>query len=396
MTHAEQIPLPEDENLTKEIPFGRPWIEDEDRAAVMNVLQGHILTHGPVCHEFEDDFVAFVQGGYAVTMSSCMAALHMCTIHLGLGPGDDVIVPAQTHVATVHAVELVGANPIFVDCELETGNIDIDLIEENITPKTKAIMLVHFAGIPTEMDRICAIADKHDLAIIEDCALAVGGFYKGKHVGLWGDMGCFSFYPVKHITTGEGGMLISKDEKTAKEIAHFRAFSVDRTHTERKIAGVYDVTGVGLNYRMSEMQAALGRVQVAKLDKILSHRKQNFTALKEQLVSIDGVRHVLDSNNPDVVNSHYCLTVILDDHLEDKRNDIVTALTADKVGCSIYYPQPVPRMKYYEAKYKVDAEKYKNAAVISDVSIALPVGPHLDVNDMDIIADALKQKIASV
>lgn len=380
----------------KEIPFGRPWVEDADRQAVMDVLHGHILTHGPVCHQFEDDFAAFTQGGHAVTMSSCMAALHMSTLHLGVSEGDEVLVPAQTHVATVHAVELLGATPIFIDCELETGNIDISLLEEKITPKTKALILVHFAGIPAEMDRICAIAEKHNIAVIEDCALAVGSFYKGKHVGLWGDMGCFSFYPVKHITTGEGGMLISKDENTAKEIANFRAFSVDRTFNERKVAGVYDVTGVGLNYRMSEMQAALGCAQMAKIDRILARRAKNFKALKEQVLKIEGVRTVLDAQTPDAINSHYCLTVLLDEALTSKRNDIVKALMSDKVGCSIYYPQPVPRMKYYDEKYHVDPAEYKNAAVISDASIALPVGPHLEVADMDIIAAALKEKIESI
>ena len=385
-----------EEQTQKEIPFGRPWIEDEDRNAVLDVLQGHILTHGPVCHQFEDDFAAFCKGGTAVTTSSCMASLHLSTIHFNLGEGDEVLVPAQTHVATVHAVEMVGAKPMFVDCELETGNIDINILEQKITPNTKAIILVHFAGIPAEMDRICAIAEKHNLAVIEDCALAVGGFYKGKHVGLWGDVGCFSFYPVKHITTGEGGMLISKDEDTAKAIANFRAFSVDRTFNERKIAGVYDVTGVGLNYRMSEMQAALGCQQVAKLDRILERRAENFKVLKEQLMKMDGVRQVLDSDNPDIVNSHYCLTVILDEGLAEKRNDVVKALTARKVGCSIYYPQPVPRMKYYADQYGVDAAEYKNAAVISDASIALPVGPHLNTDDMNIIAETLENVIESI
>lgn len=386
----------EEPTQNREIPFGRPWVEDADRAAVMDVLQGHILTHGPMCKQFEADFAEFTKGGTAVTMSSCMAALHMSTLHLGIKEGDEVIVPAQTHVATVHAVEILGATPVFADCELETGNIDIDLLESKITPKTKAIILVHFAGIPVEMDRLCAIADKHNIAVIEDCALAVGGFYKGKHVGLWGDMGCFSFYPVKHITTGEGGMLISKDEDTAQKIAHFRAFSVDRTHNVRKIAGVYDVTGVGLNYRMSEMQAALGCAQVAKLDRILSRRKENFAALKNMLQGAEGVRAILDSDNPDVTNSHYCLTVILDGKAGEHRNEVVKGLMSDKVGCSIYYPQPVARMKYYKDKYDTAPEEYKNAAVISDASIALPVGPHLDTTDMDIIAQTLKQKIASI
>ena len=278
-----------------DIPFGRPWIDDTDRQAVMDVLNRHVLTHGPKCKEFEASFSRFIGGGYAVSTSSCMASLHLSAIHFALKPGDEVIVPSQTHVATVHAVELMEATPVFVDCELETGNIDISQIELKISSKTKAIFLVHFAGIPVEMDKICQLAEKHHLKVVEDCALSVGSYYNGKHVGLWGDTGCFSFYPVKHMTTAEGGMLISQDEKIANEIAHFRAFSVDRTFNERKIPGVYDVTGVGLNYRMSELHAALGCTQIQKLDRNLAIRDNNFRVLKERLSKIEKISSILDS-----------------------------------------------------------------------------------------------------
>ena len=380
-----------DHKSLHDIPFGRPWIDDTDRQAVMDVLNGYILTHGPKCKEFEASFSHFIGGGYAVSTSSCMASLHLSAIYFGLKPGDEVIVPAQTHVATVHAVELMGATPVFVDCELETGNIDISKIEPKITSKTKAIFLVHFAGIPVEMDKICQLAEKYNLKVIEDCALAVGSYYKGKHVGLWGDSGCFSFYPVKHMTTAEGGMLISKDEKTVKEIAHFRAFSVDRTFNERKIPGVYDVTGVGLNYRMSEMQAALGCTQIQKLDRNLSIRNNNFLILKEKLLQTQNFLCVLDSKNTSSINSHYCLVAVLAENLQQKRNEILAALTAKGIGSSVYYPQPVPRMRYYHDKYHTHSADYKNAAVISDGSIALPVGPHLTTKDMNVIADCLSQ-----
>lgn len=378
-------------NTTIEIPFGRPWIDEIDRSAVMEVLNGHILTHGPKCKEFESKFTNFVGGGHAVTTSSCMASLHLSSIYIGLEPGDEVIVPSQTHVATVHAVEIMGAIPVFVDCELITGNIDIGQIESKITDKTKAIYLVHFAGIPVEMDQICNIAAKYNLKVIEDCALAVGATYKNKHVGLWGDTGCFSFYPVKHMTTGEGGMLISKDQSTVNNIAHFRAFSVDRTFNERKIPGIYDVTGVGLNYRMSEMQAALGCTQVQKMPIILARRKNNFEHLKQALLKETRIHKILDSRVNDSVNSHYCLIAILEKSLRNKRNEIVLKLTELGIGCSVYYPQPVPRMKYYADKYKVGHEDYTNAEIISDGSIALPVGPHLFSQDMDTIAGILKQ-----
>jgi len=258
--------------MIRAIPFGRPWITDADRAAVMKVLEGHILTHGPNCTAFEGEFVAMMGDGFAATTSSCMASLHLSYIHLGVGPGDEVIVPAQTHVATVHAVELTGATPVFVDCELDTGNMDLTRVEAAVTPRTRALSVVHFNGIPVAMDQVMAIAEAPGLAVVEDCALAVGARFDGRHVGLFGHTGCYSFYPVKHITTGEGGMIVSNNPETIGAIASFRAFSVDRTHTERRIPGIYDVNNVGMNYRMSEMQAALGRTQVAKVPLILERR----------------------------------------------------------------------------------------------------------------------------
>src|SRR5581483_10945820 len=166
-------------------------------------------------------------------VSSGMAALHLSYIELGVGPGDEVIVPALTHTATAHAVEAVGAKPVFADCEIDTGNIDVSQLENLIGPKTKALSLVHFLGIPCEMDSIMKLAEKHRLKVVEDCALAIGTRYKGKHAGLFGDTGCFSFYPAKHITTGEGGMLLSKHPGLAERAHKTRGFGVDRNYTER-------------------------------------------------------------------------------------------------------------------------------------------------------------------
>ena len=369
----------------RDIPFGRPWITDEDRSAVLEVLNGHVLTHGPNCIGFENDFVMMMGAGSATTTSSCMAALHLCYLHLGVGPGDEVIVPAQTHVATVHAVELTGAKPVFADCEINTGNIDISKLENAITDKTKAIGVVHFVGIPVAMPEVMAIADKHNLKVIVDCALAVGARYDGRHVGLFGEAGCYSFYPVKHITSGEGGMFVSQFDDVVKKVANFRAFSVDRTHMERTIPGIYDVTNVGMNYRMSEMQAALGRTQTKRIPKILKKRDANFKMLKTELKRINDI-HVLDSTSSKSKNSHYCLIVVLTDSAAKKRNDIVLELKERNIGCSIYYPHPVPRLKYYKDKYDYELKQFPNATAISDQGIALPVGPHLNEDDMSYIA----------
>ena len=374
---------------TRSIPFARPWITDQEREAVMQVLHGNILTHGPQNKAFEQEFADFVGGeAHCAAVSSCMAALHLAYLELGIGPGDEVLVPAQTHVATAHAVELVGARPIFVDCEIQTGNMDIARLESQITPRTRAIGLVHFVGIPCDMHAIMQIAAHHDLKVVEDCALAVGSRYKGTHVGMFGDAGCFSFYPVKHITTGDGGMFISRQKDLTHKAIKTRGFGVDRTFSQRTIPGMYDVPTLGMNYRMSDINAALGRVQLSRIEQILDIRKRNFTKLKASLHGITDLL-VLDSTSSDFVNSHYCLNIVLRETLREKRNAIIAQLRDSGIGTSIYYPQPVPRMMFYRQKYGYDPNAFPNATAISDHGIAIPVGPHLDEPSMAYIANTL-------
>ncbi|MFA4903570.1 MAG: DegT/DnrJ/EryC1/StrS family aminotransferase [Desulfobaccales bacterium] len=382
----------------RSIPFGRPWITDEERSAVMEVLHGHILTHGPQCKAFETQFAAFVgDGAHCVTVSSGMAALHLAYLHFGIGDGDEVIVPAQTHVATVHAVEWVGARPVFVDCDPNTGNLTAEDIAAAVTRRTKAISVVHFLGIPCAMPEIMEVARRHGLKVVEDCALAVGAHYQGRHVGLFGDVGCFSFYPAKHITTGEGGMFITRHEEVAQGVAKLRAFGVDRSYAERTIPGIYDVPVLGLNYRMSEMQAALGRVQLGRVQEILDRRRANFDSLKRGLFGVDGLT-VLDCHSAESQNSHYCLSLVLDRADREQRDAAVTRLNAAGIGTSIYYPHPVPRLAYYRNKYGYDLSHFPQATRISDQAIALPVGPHIDEADVAYIVEqvhmALKGTIA--
>ncbi len=377
-------------NKRRNIPFGRPWIEEEERRAVMEVLEGPILTHGPRGSAFEEKFSEFLGGDcHSVTVSSCMAALHLAYFHLGIGPGDQVIVPAMTHVATAHAVEMVGAEPVFVDCDPLTGNIDPALAEAALTDRTKAFSLVHYLGIPCDMDRITALTEKHGLYLIEDCALAIGSSFDGKAAALFGDVGCFSFYPVKHITTAEGGMFVSKDRETARLAAQKRAFGVDRTHTQRKVPGVYDVTMLGLNSRMSEIQAALGVAQMSRVPEILKRRAANFQRLSVGLEGLEQTR-IVAAQDDRAVSSNYCLTVVLEGSLAGKRTELIEKLKGYGVGTSVYYPHPVPRLTYYKDKYGYKPGRYKNAEELADCSIALPVGPHLDGDDMDYIVERFR------
>lgn len=374
----------------RKIAFGQPMIGDAERQAVADVLAGPILVHGPRAQQFEDDFAAWTKAPYAVSVSNCTAGMHLIYFVLGYGPGDEVIVPAQTHTATAHAVSLTGATPIFVDCERATGNIDIDAIEKKVTPRTRAISIVHFLGMPVDMTRINAIARKHGLFVLEDCALAVGSTLDGVHAGLHGDAGVFSFYPVKHMTTAEGGMVITRNEDLAKRVRSARAFGIDRTHGERKVPGSYDATGLGFNYRMSEIHAALGIEQVKRVSSFNEQRRKNDTVLRQSLADDDRFI-LLETTHGRFVSSYYCLTVMLRPDLAAKRTEIIVALNEKGVGTSIYYPAPVPRMSYYRNKFGYDAGAYPNAAWISDCSIALPVGPHLNETDMGYIAEILKE-----
>jgi perosamine synthetase len=377
------------------IPFARPEIGKEERQAVASVLDGPILVHGPKATEFEEDFATYCKAPLAVTVSSCTAGMHLIYFALGYGPGDEVIVPAQTHTATAHAVELVGAKPVFVDAEMDTGNINIDAIEKAITSRTKAIAIVHYLGMPVDMKRVVEIAKKHDLFILEDCALAFGTRQDGVHAGLMGDAGVFSFYPVKHMTTAEGGMIILRDEKLAAGLRLKKAFGVDRTHGERPIPGMYDVVTLGLNYRMNELQAAIGIEQIKKLDDFLADRKRNYKALEHKLTGIDEVT-LFQSSNGGFQSSYYCLSAILSDKLAAKRPEIMAAMKDAGVGTSIYYPRAVPHMTYYREKYGYTDIQFPNAKKISDNSIALPVGPHLIAGDCQIIADTFKESIRKV
>jgi len=379
----------------RNIPFGSPVMGEEEKLAVLEVLNGPILVHGPKSKEFEAEFSSYTGAPYSVSVSSCTAAMHLAYFDLGIGPGDEVVVPAQTHTATAHAVEFTGAKPVFVDAESGTGNINIDLLEEVISERTKAIAVVHFLGMPVDMDRINLIAQKHNLFVLEDCALAVGSYYKGVHAGLYGDVGCFSFYPVKHLTTAEGGMLITKKNGIYERITRKRAFGVSRPHGERKTPGVYDVDILGFNYRMNEIQAAIGVEQLKRLKSFLEKRECNYLLLEKELRNIDEIR-LFQSSHGDFKSSYYCLSILLNESLSVKRFEIVNKLKINGIGTSVYYPKPVPHMSYYKDKYGYDEDSFPVSAEISNRSISLPVGPHVDQDDARYIAVKVKEIISEM
>jgi dTDP-4-amino-4,6-dideoxygalactose transaminase len=379
------------------IPFGRPLIGDDERAAVADVLAGTTLTHGPKVKEFEHAFAQFTGAPYAIATATCMAALHLSYLAIDLGAGDEVIVPAQTHVATAHAVELCGGRPVFLDCDPRTGNIDLDALEGLITDRTRAIGLVHYLGLPVDMDRLLQVARRHDLYVVEDCAVALGASVGDTHVGLLGDVGCFSFYPVKHITTGEGGMVITTREDLADRISKQRAFGIDKSVlADRRHTGAYEIEYAGLNYRMGEMGAAMGVVQLQRLSQFLEHRERIYGVLEAGLEGIPGLECVRSGHDGALHSSFYCLAAVLtDDEQAARREQLIDELKRGGVGTSVYYPKSLPDTAYYAEKYGYAPGTCPNATRISTRSIALPVAPHVTEADAEQIINTLSEVLAA-
>ncbi len=381
------------ETPARNIPFGKPMLGDAERAAVAEILSGTQLVHGPAAAAFERAFAARAGVAHAVSVSSCTAALHLSLFVSGIGPGDEVIVPAMTHVATAHAVEFCGATPVFADVLRDSGNIDPDAVAAAITPKTRAIMVVHYLGLPCDMDRLRALAADAGALVVEDCALAVDATYDGRKAGGLGDIGCFSFYPVKHMTTLEGGMATTDNDELAAAIRKRKAFGYDRMLGERAKPGIYDVDELGYNYRMNEVQAAIGLAQLDRLDGFQKRRRENFTVLSERLAQSPDIT-VFAPAQGKAVSSHYCLNAVLPADGRIDRDAVVATLKAKGVGSSVHYPVAVPLMRYYRDKYGHADGAFPVAEWLAAQTISLPVGPHMDADDAAYVGDAVVAAVA--
>jgi UDP-4-amino-4,6-dideoxy-N-acetyl-beta-L-altrosamine transaminase len=258
------------------IPYGRQSIDEKDVASVCSVLRADYLTTGPKVEEFEQAVSSYVGAKHSVAVSSGTAALHCSMYALGIGPGDEVIVPPMTFAATANCVCFMGATPIFADVDRDTLLINPDQVKAKVTPKTKAIIGVDYAGQPCEWDRLRNIADKHGLALVADSCHAIGASYKGRKVGTLADMTIFSFHPVKHITTGEGGMIVTDKEDYAQKMRLFRNHGITSDARQREKTGdwFYEMVDLGYNYRITDMQCALGLSQLEKLPQWIKRRQE--------------------------------------------------------------------------------------------------------------------------
>ncbi len=323
------------------IPYGRQCIDKDDIQAVIDVLQSDYLTTGPAVVRFEANVCAFTGAKYGVAVSNGTAALHAAMHALGISKGDEVIVPPITFVATSNSVLYCGGTPVFADVNENTLLIDLAAVEAAITPRTKAIIAVDYAGQPCDWDALRTIADKHGLALVADACHAIGAEYKGRKVGTLADITVFSFHPVKHITTGEGGMVVTDNADYAEKMRHFRGHGITTTAAERKKMGgwYYEMQELGYNYRITDFQCALGSSQLKKLPQWIV--KRNALAQSYDAAFVDtNVRPL--SKDKDVLHAYHLYVVRVADR--DKK---FKALRDAGIGVNVHY-MPVYLHPYYQ------------------------------------------------
>ncbi len=364
--------------MTKFLPFHMPDIGEEEIEAVVGVLRSGWLTTGAKAREFEQEFAATVGARHAVAVNSCTAALHLALEACGLSRGDEVIVPTMTFAATGEAVTYLGAKPVLVDCTDDTLNIDPERIEQAITPRTKAIIPVHFAGHPCEMDRILDIARTHRLSVIEDAAHAFPARYKGRSVGVIGDGTCFSFYATKTITTGEGGMVTTDNPEWASRIRSMSLHGLSRDAWNRyssQGSWYYEILAPGFKYNLTDIAAALGLAQMRKSERFWKVRCQ-YAALYDE--GFHDLPEIIRPGAADHVQHAWHLYVIqLDlDRLRIKRNEFVQQLQENRIGCSVHFI-PLHLHPYYRDAWGYRPTDFPTATAVYERTVSLPLYPKM-------------------
>jgi len=372
------------------IPLSDIDFGPEETAAVLSVLESRWLTMGGITQAFESEFSTYVGAKYSLAVSNCTAALHMACLAIGLLPGDEVILPALTFVATANAVRYTGATPVFADVTSENNlNISPESIEQRITPRTRAIIVVHYGGYPCDMPRIMEIAKRHNLFVIEDDAHAIGSELDGIKLGNWGDIGCFSFFSNKNMTTGEGGMVTTNDDGFAEKLRLFRSHGMTSMTWDRHKghAWSYDVVELGYNYRIDEIRAALGRVQLGKLDTNNVRRRALVHQYREALQELTPEIVVPFDNHPGISAAHI-MPILLPAGTDRIR--FMENMKTQGIQTSIHYP-PIHHFTAYQEITNVALP------VTEDVvgrEVTLPLYPAMIDEDIVLVAKTIREVLS--
>lgn len=358
---------------------------EEEVDAVVKTIRSNWISTGPRCEEFENLFASMLQVNHAITLANCTCALHLACVVLNIKKGDEVICPSLTFAASVNCIRYVGATPVFCDIiGVDHINIDSTHIEQLITPKTKAILVVHMAGFPDDMDNIMAIAKKHNLSVIEDACHGPLSEYKGKKLGTIGDVGCFSFFSNKNISTGEGGMIVTNNEAIAKRIRLLRSHGMTTMSYQRAKghATAYDVVDLGYNYRMDDLRASIGVTQLHRLKEDLIKRSKVRELYLKLLKNVDGVIIPFADNQEFV--SNYIMPIVLKDSTMENRDRVREALHSKGIQTSVHYPAV-----HQFAIYKQYGAVLPKTDYVSNNEITLPMYSKLTEQDVHFIVESL-------
>ncbi len=369
--------------------FGAPVIGEAEIASVTDCLRSHWIGLGGRVERFEQEFARYKGAPYAVGVSSGTAAIHLALLALGIGAGDEVIAPAMTFCSTIHSIVHTGAKPVLVDCSRSTFNVDPAQIEERITSGTKAILVVHMCGRCCEMDSVLDIARRYGLYVIEDCAHAIEATHHGNPSGLMGDVGCFSFYPTKNITTGDGGMVITRDRQVYEHVKMLSLHGMTADAWSRFVGGPtgYEVIAAGFKYNMTDLAASLGLPQLESIEERWRQREQIWLAYIERLKGLPLLLPPPAAR--DLRHAYHLFTPLLVlEEMGVDRQTIVAALDAENIGVGIHYV-PVHQHPYYRQRFGFADSDFPNASFVGERTISLPLSSATSEQDVDDIATAL-------
>ncbi len=382
---------------TSFIPFARPDIGEEEINAVAHAMRSGWVTTGPETRAFEQEFADFIGGDVqAIAVNSATAGLHLALEAIGIGPGDEVIAPTLTFTATTEVIRYLGADPVLVDCDPVTLNIDVTKIEAAITPKTKAIMPVHYGGLACDMQAIFAIAKKHNLRVVEDAAHALPTTYQGELVGqLASDVTVFSFYANKTMTTGEGGMVITKNADLAARMKIMRLHGISRDafdrFTSKTPAWYYEIVAPGFKYNMTDMASAMGRVQLKRLPAFWERRQKlaerYHQTLQELPLILPATALAGDKH------SWHLYVLRLQEHVAISRDDVIQKLSDLGIGTSVHYV-PLHRQPYWRDRYGLMPEQFPEADKAYQRMFSIPLFTAMSDDDQERIIQALRTVLA--